>query len=141
MAEEVRAVAVEAVFRHSAGRLGSHFLKAIRDEQRLLGWRTGTPPRVVVPPKDLGTPGEWVPLGPGARLEAYAPVDWTHDAGIAPDNGAVLALVTLDGADTALLARIRSATDAGAMAIGTRLIAHFADERQGTMTDFWFEPA
>ncbi|HVV94779.1 MAG TPA: hypothetical protein VHD15_15310 [Hyphomicrobiales bacterium] len=138
MTEEVRAVAVEAAFRHSAGRLGSHFLRAIRDEGRLYGWRTGTPPRVMVPPKDLGAPGEWVAIGPGARLEAYAPTDWLPEPG---GGDSCVALVMPDGADTALLARLRPAAGAGALAAGARLVAHFAAERTGAMTDFWFEPA
>jgi len=139
MSEDVRTVEVTAPFRHSAGRLGSRFFSALRDEGRLLGWRTGTPPRVIVPPRDLGGDGEWVPLGPGARLEAFAPTDWLAEIGAenAPD-GSLLALVTPDGADTALLARLRPGD--GTPAPGTRLVARFADERQGAMTDFWFEP-
>lgn len=125
---------VRAPFRHSAGRLGSVFLTALR-EGRLLGWKTGTPAQVIVPPKDRGTPGEWVELGPGARLEAYAPADWHADA----DHGSCLALVTVDGADTALLARLRPAATAGSLAKGTRLALRFADRCQGRMTDFWFE--
>ena len=134
----VRTVAVEATFRHSAGRLGSRFLKAIRDEGRFLGWRTGDPPRVMLPPKDLGEPGEWVEIGPGARLEAYAPATWLNDAA---GTDTCLALVRLDGAETALLAHLKPAPMPNALAIGTRLIARFAAERRGAMTDFWFEVA
>jgi uncharacterized OB-fold protein len=135
MSDEVRAVAVEATFRHSAGRLGTQFLRAIREEGRLYGWRTGTPPRVTVPPKDFGTQGEWVAIGPGARLEAFAPADWTGEG-----EDDCLALVTPDGADTPLVARLRPAAAAGALTSGARLVAHFAAERQGAMTDLWFEP-
>jgi uncharacterized OB-fold protein len=130
--DEVREVDVRATFRHSAGRLGSVFLTALR-EQRLLGWKTGTPARVIVPPKDLGTAGEWVEIGPGARLEAYVPAEWLASS----DDGSCLALVTVDGADTALLARLRPA--AAALAKGARLTLRFAENRAGRMTDFWFE--
>jgi hypothetical protein len=131
---EVRVLNVRAPFRHSAGRLGSEFLQALR-ERRLLGLRTGS--QVIVPPRDLGASGAWVEIGPGARLEAYAPADWV-DGG---DAGSCLALVTVDGADTALLARLRPAAPAGALAKGTRLTLRFADTPRGSMTDFWFEPA
>jgi uncharacterized OB-fold protein len=136
--DAVRTIEVEAAFRHSAGRLGSHFLKTIRDEARLLGWRTGDPPRVMVPPKDLGGTGEWVTLGPGAVLEAYAPWEW-RGAETAPET--CLALVRLDGADMALLASLKPAYSVGAVALGARLIARFAEERCGAITDFWFEVA
>ncbi len=134
--DAVRTIEVEAAFRHSAGRLGSHFLKSIRDEARLLGWRTGDPPRVIVPPKDLGGMGEWVALGPRAVLEAYAPWEW-RGADVATET--CLALVRLDGADTALLAFLKPGYSVGAVAVGTRLIARFAQERRGAITDFWFE--
>jgi len=136
--DAVRTIEVEAAFRHSAGRLGSHFLKTIRDEARLLGWRTGNPPRVIVPPKDLGGAGEWVALGPGAALEAYAPSEW-REPGVATET--CLALVRLDGADTALLASLKPAYPVGAVAVGTRLLVRFAQERRGAITDFWFEVA
>ena len=133
---DVRAVDVRASFRHSAGKLGSVFLSALRDK-RLLGWRSGTPARVTVPPKDLGVAGEWIEIGPGARLETYAPRDWYADS----DDDSCLALVTIDGADAALLTRLRPPTAAGALPIGTRLTVRFAAERHGAITDFWFEPA
>jgi uncharacterized OB-fold protein len=136
--DDVRVVDVKATFRHSAGRLGTRFLAAIRDEARLLGWRTGNPARVLVPPKDLGLSGEWVEIGPGATLEAYAPTEWLRP----PADGFGLALVRIDGADTAMLAQLRPApTTADALPLGLRLVAHFAEARSGAITDFWFEAA
>jgi hypothetical protein len=116
-----------ATFRHSAGRLGSRYLAALRDEQKILGWRTGSPPQVLVPPKDLGTDGEFVEVGPGASLLAFAPSGYLA----APVKGEVLGLVFLDGADTTLFARVH--TDAPET--GMRLIARF-----GGAADLWFEP-
>lgn len=138
--DQVRTVEMHAKFRHSAGRLGTHYLTVIRDEGRLVGWRSGNPPLVQVPPKDLGMAGEWVDVGPGATLEAFAPTDWVAPA---RDDPAVssLALVHIDGADTATLAWLRPAPSGpDALAPGTRLVACFADERSGMVTDFWFEP-
>jgi uncharacterized OB-fold protein len=71
-------------------------------------------------------------------LEAYAPVEW-RGADQAAET--CLALVRLDGADMALLASLKPAYRVGAVAIGTRLLAHFAEERRGAITDFWFEVA
>lgn len=133
--DETRSVDVRASFRHSAGRLGSIFLSALR-EGRLLGWKTGTPARVIVPPKDLGCEGEWVEIGPGASLDSYAPADWAAAA----DDSSCLALITVDGAAVALLARLRPAASACKLAPGARLVLHFAETRRGAMSDFWFEP-
>jgi uncharacterized OB-fold protein len=130
---EQREVDVRAPFRHSAGRLGSHFLQAL-SERRLLGLKVAG--RVIVPPRESGQGGEWVELGPGARLEAYAPADWVPTRG---DNSC-LALVVVDGADTALLTRLRPAARAGALVLGSRLLLRFVGEPKGSMTDFWFEP-
>lgn len=135
MAEDTRAVDVRATYRHSAGRLGSVFLKALGDG-RLIGWKSTADGRVTVPPRETGLPGEWVPIGPGARLEAFAPADWVADD---RGDGACLALVRIDGADTALLARLKVAPSAGAPAIGARLVARFAAERSSRITDLWFE--
>ena len=133
--QESHPVDVRASFRHSAGRLGSTFLGALRNGQ-LLGWKSGDPARVAVPPRETGAPGEWVSLGPCANLEAYVPSDWLP----ASADGFCLALVTVDGADTALLSRLRPAPIMGALAPGTKLALRFADQRTGAMTDFWFEP-
>ena len=115
-----------ATFRHSAGRLGSRYLVALRDEGKILGWRTGSPPRVLVPPKDLGGDGEFLEVGPGGNLLAFAPTEWLA----APAGEGVLGLVALDGADTPLFARVRAA----APVTGMRLIARFGG------ADLWFEP-
>ena len=119
-----------AVFRHSAGRLGSQWLTALRREGKVLGWRTGTPPRVLVPPKDLGTPGEFVDVGPGAQLLAFAPADWVD----ATQSSGVLGLVAFDGADTPMFARVHD--DAPTM--GMRLRACVAKQPVGNAADLWF---
>lgn len=137
-----RTVEVHARFRHSAGRLGTHFLSVIRDQGCLVAWRTGNPSLVMIPPKDVGTAGEWVEVGPGATLEAYAPTDWVaREIGDGDGSPATLALVQIDGADTAILAWLRPPVPAARdLAPGTRLVSRFAKERAGAVTDFWFEP-
>ena len=128
----------EMGFRHSAGNLGTQFLTALRSG-RILGWRTGNPARVIVPPKEVGLPGEWVELGPKAKLIAYAPAEWL--AGIDKGNeNSCLALVMLDGADTAMLSRVRFSGRTGALNPHASLQARFCAEPKGAMTDFWFEP-
>lgn len=90
-------------FRHSAGKLGSHFIRAIREHRQILGWKTGRL-GVTVPPIETGSPGEWVKVGPEATLVGYA-----SPGEVGPDDieqGKVFAVVKIDGADTVLCALV-----------------------------------
>ncbi len=127
-------------FRHSAGRVGSIFLTALR-EGRLLGWRGGTPSRIHLPPPPMASDqGEWVVVGPGARLIAYAAAELEFPQFRTIDDGCVLALVRVDGTDTAFLSRLRLAAHATALPSMAPLTLHFAEQRTGSLRDFWFEP-
>ena len=110
-------------FRHSAGRLGSHFIRACRSG-RLLGWKTQRL-GVTVPPVETGEPGEWVEVGPGATLVGYATARELAPGGIEP--GKVFAAVKLDGADSLLYALVTCANPAS-LRPGTRLKARFASD-------------
>lgn len=125
----------KAGFRHSAGRLGSAYLRALRDEARILGWRVKRTGTVHVPPKDLGEPGELVEVGPGARLVTLArDVQFTS----ADSHHLCLGRVVIDGTRTPLFARV-AFVDESLPKPGGRLIAVFAETRIGAATDFWFE--
>jgi len=93
----------KARFRHSAGRLGSAYLRAMRDEARLLGWRIDRTGKIHVPPKDLDEPGKFVDVGPGARLLTLA-----RNVSFPADEGRCLCLgrVMRDGATAPLFARV-----------------------------------
>lgn len=136
---DIKASQVLAPFRHAAGALGSHFFTVLREEGRLLGWRSGNPPRVTVPPVDQALPGEWVEVGTEAVLEAYAPNEWLAALGRDAEAESCLALVRLRAADNAMLSRLRNRGQM--LAIGQTLAAHFAEERTGSILDFWFEPS
>jgi hypothetical protein len=127
----------QPVFRHSAGRLGSQYLTAIRTEKRLLGWKTAQPERLSSPPKDFGGEGAWVDIGPGATLLSFAPGEWV--AGGDVPEGYLLSRVVVDGTDTPQFALLKTSGNA-APARGARLNVRFADEpAEGPA--FWFEPA
>ncbi|GAA4339007.1 hypothetical protein GCM10023144_36690 [Pigmentiphaga soli] len=128
------------VFRHSAGRLGSHYITALRTQGRLVGWRTEVPSRVSVPPRDVGAEGEWVELGPGAELLAFAPSEWTAGSGEPVLEDFTLGRVLIDGARKPVFALLRLNGVQGRR--GLRLSARFADgQSAGTGVDLWFEPA
>lgn len=123
----------EPAFRHSAGRRGSHFMRAVRDDRRILGWKT---PRlgVTVPPVESGEDGEWVEVGPGATLVGYAPGD-----DVAAGD-AVFAAVKIDGADTITYARLVR-DDRTELVTGMRLVADFPETAPDTAAFPRFRPA
>ena len=113
-------------FRHSAGALGTEFIRAVR-RGKLLGWKTGRL-GVTVPPVDAGVPGEWVEVGPGATLIGYA-----SSCEIEPDalrQGVVFAAVRIDGADTMTYALIHRRNSDDDLAPGARLEVIFADSAE-----------
>lgn len=129
------------VFRHSAGRLGSRYLTAIRAEKRLLAWKTSKPARLSVPPTDFGSEGEWVEIGPGATLLSCAPAAWVADSGEDVLRDFVLGRVMVDGAQSPLLALLKLDGAQAQPERGARLIARFAaDAPASGRPDFWFEP-
>lgn len=112
--EAVLAQAWRPAFRHAAGKLGSHFIRAVRNGH-LLGWKTERL-GVTVPPIESGAAGEWVEIGPGAVLVGHAPGS-RDDA-----SGKVLAAVKVDGADTLLFASVQC-DDPRTLQAGARLTA------------------
>jgi uncharacterized OB-fold protein len=117
----------QPAFRHSAGRLGSHFIRAIRDDRQLLGWKTERL-GVTVPPIGAGEAGEWVKIGPGATLIGYTPPDDVGQGAI--EAGKVFAAVKLDGADTVLHVLL-SCANPQMLSAGMRLQANFDDMPAG----------
>lgn len=124
-----------ATFRHSAGRLGSEYLRALREEGRLLGWRVIRTGIVHVPPRDCGEPGEFVDVGPGGRLLTVA-----RDASVASGDGRRTSLgrVAIDGASSPLFVRVRF-DEAAVPPPGARVKIAFASPPVGAGSDFWFE--
>ena len=106
-------------------------------EQRILGIRSGD--RVIVPPRewDPDTGEELavdlVEVGPAGTVETWAWVE-KPTAQHPVDHPFALALIRLDGADTALF----HAVDAGsidAMSTGMRVAPRWKQERRGHITD------
>ena len=84
-------------------------------------------------------------VGPGGRIEAFTMVYERFNN--LPDPPYAFGYVLLDGADTALggyfkgvdLSDPKKAADQ--LAIGTRVVTRFAEQRKGDVLDFWFERA
>lgn len=123
-------------YRRSLGPVMSAFFTALT-EQRLIGIRSGE--RVIVPPlewdPDTGVElaHDFVEVGPAGTVETWS---WVGKPTVQHplDHPFAMALVRLDGADTAIL----HAVDAGsieAMSTGMRVAPRWKTERRGHITD------
>lgn len=134
---------IEYGFNRTTGPVIGAFLTALRD-RRVLGIR-GEDGRVVCPPVEYdpttGSPlTEMVEVGSEGIVESWSwvPTDREDQPLAAPY---ALALVRLDGADTAML-HVVDAGSPDAMATGMRVRVRWAEDRSGLITDIaCFEPA
>lgn len=131
--EGVLASRWEPAFRHSAGRRGSEFIQAMRNDAQLLGWKTARL-GVTIPPIHSGEPGEWVKVGPGASLIGHAPAESDSS------DDTVLAAVKIDGADTMTYVRV-ACGEADGLRPGIRLVADFSAAPAGASALPCFRPA
>lgn len=138
----------ELTYRHAADAAAAAFFRTLRDGGRLHGTRCPVCGRVLVPPRhfcdrDFVETEGWVELGDEGTIELFTIV--YHRIHGLPDPPYALAYVRPDGADTALVnfARGVDLEDPEAaqqkLAIGKRAKIRYADQRQGLMTDFWFD--
>ena len=137
-------------YTHALGETASWFYVQLRDHAKLYGKRDAKSGRVLVPPRafsdqTLEPTTDWVEVGPGGRIETFTIV-YEEFNGLPPPPYA-FGYVLLDGADTAIGGFMRDVdlTDPAAaakqLAIGTRVMTHFAEKRVGDVLDFWFERA
>ena len=126
---------IKIPYRWPSGQVGDLFLTALKEEGKILGLRCPKCESVTVPPRPrcftcLGTSEEWVEVGPEGEITT-----WT-----ASEEGALLGLVQLDGADTALLHRILVDSPAEVKP-GMRVVAVFEETRKGSIIDLkGFQP-
>ena len=113
-------------FRFATGAVTSRFLQALADDAVILGSRCGECSRVACPARSCcpwccADVSELEPVGPAGVLVAMTRTS----------NRGAYALVRLDGADGALVHRLIG----DELARGTRVVATFAEERHGSITD------
>lgn len=137
-------------FQHAAGRAASRFLVALRDRGVLLASPCERCGRVRVPPRSfcedcfVRTSDDWVEVGPEGVIEAFT-ITYAAFPGYRTPPHAI-AYVRPDGASTAIgnyvdgVALSDHDAAARALAIGTRVRAEFAGDREGRVTDFVWRP-
>jgi uncharacterized OB-fold protein len=135
-------------YEHALGETASFFFTQIRDNAKLYGRKDAKSGRVLVPPRafsdqTLEPTTQWIEVGPGGQIEAFTMV-YEAFRGL-PDPPYAFGYVMLDGADTAIGGLFKGvdlsdpAAAAKRLAIGTRVITRFAEQRKGEVLDFWFE--
>jgi uncharacterized OB-fold protein len=143
MAAESDAFVVEGTFalpyNYFAGRVGSTWLVALRDEQKIYGVRHPKTGKVFVPPRQVDEKdfadltGDWVEVGPEGRVTGFTVVRYREPyQPLQVPFG--LAVIQLDGADTSLVHVVRG-QDLGQLSVGRRVRAVFARERKATILD------
>lgn len=127
---------IEYGFMRTTGPVIGAFLTALR-EQRVLGIR-GADGRVVCPPVEYdpstGAPlTEMVEVGTEGTITSWSWVSQLRE-GQPLDRPHALAMIQLDGADTAML-HVVDAPGPDAVSTGARVRIRWADERQGLIND------
>jgi uncharacterized OB-fold protein len=137
-------------YEYFAGASASRFFAELRENRRIMGTRCGSCGRTLVPARDYCEAcfepiGDWVEVAGRGRLDAFTIVA-TSFPGL-PDPPLILAYVTLDGADSALLNFVQGIEIDDIDAVALRLLERpavdvvFHEQRAGRITDFHFELA
>ncbi len=128
-----------------AGRVGSKFIIALRDEHKILGVRCEKCNKVFVPPREYcekcleKLDENWVELSNEGVITNYTVVNY-NDKHLPRRAPYILALVKVDGADTPF-PHIVEGIDVEDVKVGMRVKAVFAEETTNTILDLdHFEP-
>ncbi len=132
---------------YTAGIAGERFLRAIKDEGRLLGTHCAHCDITYLPPaiyceRCFAELNDWVEVGPGGEVHSFTVMAVGPD-GAPLERPVVVAFVQLDGADGGLIHYL-SDVDADEVEIGMRVVPVFkpAGERRGSILDIThFKPA
>jgi uncharacterized OB-fold protein len=128
-----------------AGRVGSKFIIALRDENKILGVKCEKCDKVFVPPREycekcLSKLDEnWVELSNEGVITNYTVVNY-NDKHLPRKAPYILALIKVDGADTPF-PHIVGGIDAEDVRVGMKVKAVFAEKTTNTILDIdHFEP-
>lgn len=135
-------------YTYFAGEAATRFFRELGQHRRIMGTRCPACRRLLVPARSfcdacMEHTTSWEAVGPEGTLETFTIIT-TAFPGLPPPP-IVMAYVTLDGADTALINVVRGEDLSDIEAAATRLnvqprvALRFVDDPQGRITDFWFE--
>jgi uncharacterized protein len=132
-------------YTYFAGESASRFFHELRENRRIMGTRCTKCKRLLVPARAycdvcMAPTDEWEEVGPEGTLETFTIITTAFPGLPAPPI--VMAYVTLDGADTALINLVHgldlSDIEVAAQNLNTlpRVKVVFVDEPKGRITDF-----
>jgi uncharacterized OB-fold protein len=135
-------------YTYFAGESATRFFRELVDNRRIMGTKCPACKRVLVPARAfcdacMERTTDWVEVGPQGTLETFTIIT-TAFPGL-PKPPIVMAYVTLDGADTALINLVHGEDltdiDAAAKRLNSlpRVAVKFIDDPKGRITDFSFE--
>jgi uncharacterized OB-fold protein len=137
-------------YTYFAGETASRFFAELRDNKRILGRRCPSCQLLVIPARSYCDAcyvemGDWEQVAETGTIEAFTILTRAFPG--LPEPPLVIAFVTLDGADSAILNFVEGVdlSDQDADEAGTYLYANdrvrvvFSEEREGRITDFHFE--
>lgn len=134
-------------YTYFAGESATRFFHELRDHQRIMGTHCPACKRLLVPARAfcdacMERTTTWQEVGPEGTLETFTIITAAFPG--LPEPPIVMAYVTLDGADTALINMVHgldlSDIEAAAKKLNTlpRVKVEFVDAPQGRITDFSF---
>ena len=135
---------IKVPYTWSIGETGTRFVRALRDEQKILGNKCPDTGYVYCPPKrnsakSLKPVTDWVTLGNSGTVTAFTRRHYETEA--APGAPEIYALIKLEGADQAL-PHFLAEVDFKDVKIGMKVEAVFKEEREGHILDIkYFKPA
>ena len=135
-------------YTYFAGETASRFFAELRDNKRILGRRCPSCQRLVIPARSYCDAcyvemGDWEPVGETGTIEAFTILTRAFPG--LPEPPLVIAFVTLDGADSAVLNFVEGVELDDQDAAGAYLFDNdrvrvvFSEKREGRITDFHFE--
>lgn len=137
----------DITYNHALGEVASRFYEALRDQEQILGRRCPSCERVLLPPRpfcdrDFVDTTDWIEVGHEGRVEVFTVVFQSFKG--LPEAPYCIAYVLLDGADTAILNYVKGIdwipeNVSQNIQVGDRVRVVFKEEREGRITDFWFE--
>ena len=132
-------------YQYFAGRLGSRFIISLRDKKQILGVKSKKTGKVSVPPRAVDhltfepLAENMVPVGPAGEITNFTVVRY-NDRHLPRKAPFVLALIKLDGADTAMT-HIVEGVEPEKVDVGMKVKAVFATQTTNTILDIdHFEP-
>lgn len=135
---------IKVPYTWSVGETGSRFLRALRDEQKLLANKCPKTGQIFCPPK-LNSPytlepiTEWLELAGTGTVQTFTRRHYESRA-VTPGTPDIYALIRLDGA-TQALPHYLGEVDFTQVKTGMRVAAVFRENREGHILDIkYFKP-